>query len=273
MIYVDLELARRLERTEATSNARFVEARARLHPESGATWTEVAGAYALFDGPDSPLTQTFGLGLFGPVGKAELEEIEAFFAARQAPVLHEVSPLADPELLALLPARGYQPIEYTSVLYLPLSEADLPAAPAADPALRTRRIEPHEAELWARTSAAGWSSESAELSDFVFGFGRISAQSAGTSPFLAELEGEAIAAGGLFVHDGTALLAGASTVPAARRRGGQQALLAARLRYAAGQGATLAMMGAWPGSQSQRNAEKHGFRIAYTRIKWAQPGG
>jgi hypothetical protein len=28
------------------------------------------------------------------------------------------------------------------------------------------------------------------------------------------------------------------------------------------------MMGASPGGQSQRNAEKNGFRIAYTRTKW-----
>jgi hypothetical protein len=28
------------------------------------------------------------------------------------------------------------------------------------------------------------------------------------------------------------------------------------------------MMGAAPGSASQRNAERQGFRIAYTRIKW-----
>jgi hypothetical protein len=27
-------------------------------------------------------------------------------------------------------------------------------------------------------------------------------------------------------------------------------------------------MGALPGSSSQRNAERHGFRIAYTRLKW-----
>jgi len=27
-------------------------------------------------------------------------------------------------------------------------------------------------------------------------------------------------------------------------------------------------MGALPGSASQRNAERNGFRIAYTRIKW-----
>jgi hypothetical protein len=28
------------------------------------------------------------------------------------------------------------------------------------------------------------------------------------------------------------------------------------------------MMGSLPGSGSQRNAERHGFRIAYTRTKW-----
>jgi len=46
----DLALARRLERTEASANAHFVEARARAVPESGAQWIEVAGAYAMFDG-------------------------------------------------------------------------------------------------------------------------------------------------------------------------------------------------------------------------------
>jgi hypothetical protein len=28
------------------------------------------------------------------------------------------------------------------------------------------------------------------------------------------------------------------------------------------------MMGALPGSNSQRNAERNGFQIAYTRTKW-----
>ena len=37
---------------------------------------------------------------------------------------------------------------------------------------------------------------------------------------------------------------------------------------AAAQGCDIALMGALPGSGSQRNAERHGFRIAYTRIKW-----
>ena len=50
VLFADLALARRLERAEALSSARFVEARAQLVPESGACWITVAGAYAMFDG-------------------------------------------------------------------------------------------------------------------------------------------------------------------------------------------------------------------------------
>ena len=62
MIFSDLALARRLERQEAMGGARFVEARNRVSPEAGAQWIEIAGAYAMFDGPGSPITQTFGSG-------------------------------------------------------------------------------------------------------------------------------------------------------------------------------------------------------------------
>ena len=65
-----------------------------------------------------------------------------------------------------------------------------------------------------------------------------------------------------------ALLAGASTTPENRKRGAQLALLDARLRFAAEHGAELAMMVALPGSGSHRNAERHGFRVTYTRTKW-----
>jgi len=68
-------------------------------------------------------------------------------------------------------------------------------------------------------------------------------------------------------------LAGASTDPPFRGRGAQNALLAIRLRYAMSLGCDLAMMGALPGSASQRNAERQGFRIAYTRIKWQKRMG
>jgi Acetyltransferase (GNAT) family len=86
--------------------------------------------------------------------------------------------------------------------------------------------------------------------------------------FLAELDGRPIATGAMFIHNGVALLAGASTIPEGRKQGAQLALLESRLRYAVEKGCDLAMMVALPGSASQRNAERQGFRIAYTRIKW-----
>lgn len=264
----DLALARRLERTEASANAALVEARSVLQPESGATWTEVAGAYALFDGIGSPLTQSFGLGLFSEVSGAELQAIETFFQDRGAEVFHEISPMAAPALLERLNQRGYQPVELTSVLFRPTAASEAPVSDLPASRIRVRRVEPGEADLWARVAAEGWSSEAAELVPFVLELGRISARSRNAFCFLAELDGQPIAAGALSLGDGVALLAGASTVPAGRKQGAQRALLQARLRFAAENGCTLAMMGAHPGSASQRNAERQGFRIAYTRIKW-----
>src|SRR4051794_7779016 len=92
----DKSLARRLERAEGSANAAFVEAR---DPALGTKWIDVQGTYAMFDGVDSPITQTFGLGLFADATDAQLDEIEAFFDEREAATHHEVSPLGDPALL------------------------------------------------------------------------------------------------------------------------------------------------------------------------------
>ena len=103
---------------------------------------------------------------------------------------------------------------------------------------------------------------------FVLEFGKITARANGTTCFVAEWNGEPAAAAALSMRGGVAILAGASTVPEFRCRGLQSALLRARLAHAAANGCDLAMMAALPGSGSQRNAERRGFRIAYTRTKW-----
>ena len=107
----------------------FVETRAKLFPESGAQWIEVAGAYAMYDGISSPLTQTFGLGLFEPASTTDMETLERFFQQRGAPVFHEVSPLADKSLLALLNERQYEPLEFTSVMRIPPRHRNVSSAP------------------------------------------------------------------------------------------------------------------------------------------------
>ena len=284
--FADLALSRRLERAEALSNARHVEARAGMFPDSGSTWIEVAGTRAMYDGASSPMTQTFGLGLFQPVTAADLDAIEAFYTERGAPVFHEVSPIADPALPAMLTGRGYRPFEFSSVLYRPIAEAGLAppsAARSGEPgkactthedaaglpppsAVRVRLIERGEEELYARVSAAGWSTLG--VGEFIMELGRVNGVVEGLRLFLAELDGNPIAAGALGLCDGVAHLAGASTIPEGRKHGAQIALLDHRLRYAAAHGCDIALMAALPGSGSQRNAERNGFRIAYTRIKW-----
>lgn len=263
--FADIDLARRLERTEAHGCVQFIEARKRAFPERGATWIEVAGTHAMFDGIGSPITQTFGLGVFEPISAEQISEIEDFFRSRGADVFHEVCPLADPSVFELIRKRRYQPVEFSNVLYRPI-DPDLRLHAARNEKIDVRVVEKNEVDLWAQTACEGWS-DFPEVADFLKELNQVVAQSTGLS-FLAELDGHPVAAGALTIAGDVALLAGASTVPSARRQGAQNALLEARLRYAAAHGCTIAMMVTLPGSGSQRNSERHGFRIAYTRTKW-----
>ena len=269
MMIVDRAFSQKLERTEARANADFVETRARLEPGSGAGWKEVGGAYAMFDGVGSPLTQSFGLGIFEEPTNDHFDEIEDFFRTRGSDVFHEVSPLTDQSLLSTLSERGYRPVELTSVMYLDLKRytpADL-----INPDIRARPISERDADLWAETAAAGWETVHAGLGEFMLEIGKIAVRASGAIPHLAELNGRAIAAGGLQIYDDVAIMAGAATIPEARRLGAQNALLRARLLVARQRGCALAMMCALPGSQSQSNAQRNGFQIAYTRTKWHLP--
>jgi GNAT superfamily N-acetyltransferase len=263
--FADLDLARRLERTEASGNIEFVEARAKAFPDRGATWIEVAGTFAMFDGVGSPLTQTFGLGISEAITAEHMDAIEEFFRSRGAEVFHEVCPLADPSVWQLIKERNYQPVEFSNVLYRPIS-VDLRLDASRNEAIKVRVVEKNEVDLWAQTASEGWS-EFAEVADFMRELNQVVAHSDGLS-FVGELDGRQIATGVLTIAGDVALLAGASTIPAARRQGAQLAMLEDRLRYAAAQGCTIAMIVTEPGSGSQRNAERHGFRIAYTRTKW-----
>jgi GNAT superfamily N-acetyltransferase len=264
MVFADLDLSRRLERAEGQACLEFAESRARLFPQSGATWIECAGAYAVFAGVDSPVTQTFGLGLFEELSPASLDRIEGFFLERGAAVLHEVSPLAGIATLDLLCTRGYRPIELSSVLHRPV---ELPAT-REDGGIRVRVALKQEAAQWADLSARGWAQGNPELVGFLEQFGALAFARDQSVNFIAELDGKPGATGMLSLHDGIALFAGASTIPEMRRCGLQAALLEARMRYAFAHGYPLAMMVTEAGSQSQRNAERKGFRIAYTRTKW-----
>ena len=264
LTHIDLPLARQLERAEATANAAFVDARARIDNTIGATWINIANAYAMFDGIGSPLSQTFSVGLYEPFGAEEFDQLEAFYDARDASTVVEISTFASSDVVHLLKERGYAPIEHSTVL---LRET-LVLPDEHEGAITVRLIVTDELDRWAQISSLGWSSESAELGAFIEQLSLVMAHAHGTHCFLAELDARPIAAATLHVSNDVALFAGASTIPEARGRGAQRALLHARLAYAATCGAHLAMIVTQPSSASQRNAERAGFRPVYARTKW-----
>lgn len=264
MIFADRDLAKRLEAAEGYACAEFAVARKRVFPDCTSTWMKCAGTTVVFDGIDAPTTQTFGLGMYEELTPAALDEIERFFLDRGAEVMHEVCPFAGAETLDLLCTRGYRPFEISNVMYRAVAESgDVPPGN-----IRVRIVDKGEAGLWSDISARGWSHDHPEFEEFVRGMGLISVAREQSPCFLAELDGVPAAAGALILHEGVSLFGGAATVPELRRRGLQAALLQERMRYAAEHGCDLAMMVAEAGSNSQRNAERKGFRVAYTRLKW-----
>src|SRR5580658_2033937 len=195
MLSSDLALSRRLERAEGHACRQFAEARRRLFPNSGSCWMECAGAQVVFDGVDSPVTQTFGLGIFEELTEPSLDTIERFFLDRGAHVDHEVSPLAGVAALSLLCARHYRPIEISSVMVRSVENP-----PPGD--ITVRVAAPEEANLWAEVSAKGWTQDHPELAVHMKQFAAIAFAREHGPCFIAELDGQPGAAGSLWIHDG-----------------------------------------------------------------------
>jgi GNAT superfamily N-acetyltransferase len=286
----DAALVRRIEGGWAWAAEASARAFGATRPGAGVAVERLGGGAATFFGPGSPLSQAQGLGLDGPVSEDDLDRLDAFFASKDATASIEVSSLADPGLLPALSKRGYHVAEQTHMLILPLGGAAEPPAVRNGP-LTVSRVA--ESDARARAACAG-----AVMRGFFDGPGEPPAEMAeiinamnaapGTSTWLARVgagaaaaavpvENESDAAGGAFllVHDGLALFAGDATVPAHRRQGVQSALIAARLAEAARVGCVLAVACTSPGSVSQRNYERQGFRLVYARtlMNRPQPGG
>ena len=260
-MFMDRALSCRLERVEGVVGMSFAE----VNRARGAASRELDGTYAIFDGVDSPMTQTIGLGMTSPATRDGLDAIEAFFTERGATaIMHEVSPLAGVAPLTLLAERGYRPHELSTVLVLPLDAAlDEPHTPG----LRVRTTESADRDTWIETSIRGWSADPT-YGEIMRAIATSAFANRTMVHFLVEREGAPIATGSMGIVDGIALLAGASTVPDGRGLGAQTLLLSARLGEARRRGCSLALMTTEPGSTSQRNAERRGFRVAYTRTKW-----
>jgi GNAT superfamily N-acetyltransferase len=257
--FVDLEFARRLEMAE-TILPDCVEALQRYCPADPIAAMEVAGGVAFFGGITYPANQIVGMGLYGEVTRDDMDRVEHFFRSRAVPSTIVLSPLADESLRTLLGECGYRIAELNSVLIRRISESE-PFTPPAG--VLIERVTPETAKPWMRAIAQGFAQDITAAEEVLGGFAALP----GALAFLARIDGKVVGGcgGRIIVEARIATLYGTATLPEFRRRGVQSALIAQRLHEAALAGCEYAVVSTKPGSGSQRNMERRGFRLAYTK--------
>lgn len=260
--FIDQTFSYRLEAAEWLPSLHLIDQLAEHNPQLGAERKIVAGGWMTYAGPQSPLNHIIGMGLQGPVSKEEFDQVEDFYRRHQSVCEVVVSPYADMSLLAHLGERGYRITEWNSVLVRDLVPSE--CFPLSESHIQIRAVAPENARQWAEVVARGFADIATVSPDLFLPFANCS----NSICFLAFLNGEvAGAAGGsIFPEMGISPFYGAATLPQFRNRGVHNALFQARLRAAAGGECQWAVVCTLPGSASQRNAERNGFRLAYTKV-------
>lgn len=260
---VDLELCKRIERAEAGGLRSALKFGKNAFPRHGIETLDVAGGFAGFAGADSPFTQAAGIGLDAPLTDGDVDTLVDFFHSRNAPARVILSPIAGVDAVNALIRRDFTLGEYTNALAADLTKAT---------GTRDPRIERcSDPRVWAEHSARGFSGEEHAPEELVF-ISLLMAMHPVVDALALTENGAIETTGCLAVESGgVAAFFSTSTLPHARGKGNQTALIADRLARAVETGATLARATAHPASTSERNFHRMGFVTLYTRTEWLLP--
>lgn len=239
-----------------------------LTPQSKPANMRVGTGRATFCGDGSPLTQVSWLAFESDFDPKEIDDIESFFKGRASTWEYNLTPYSDPKLLPALIERGWSDVQYENSMWRDLGDlSDVPVA--RNSKIEVRPASASELRTFIDVSMRGFFGD--EIPPACATIGDIVMNSPGTIPFLALIDGRPAGAATVSVFEDTVYLGGAATLPEFRGQGVQTALLAYRLAHAAGLGCDLALCECLPGSQSQRNQERAGFRVAYSKIVLTGP--
>ncbi len=264
MQFVDKAFARRLESCEEMPQVMYARLFRKTRPDIGAAEEEICGGHMIFAGLGSPIGRATGAGLDRPFTATDLDRVEQFYRAHKAPSQVDLCPMHEASVFEMFKERGYAIAELNNVLFRKLEiDEKLPPAPAG---CEIRRSHLEDAE------AAGTIVESAFFPDGApEAFRGLIApfyQMERALAFVASVEGRLVACGtGLVIPEHRVFaLCGAGTLSDFRGRGLQTALLRARMDAAVQAGCEYAVVVTQGGTTSQRNAERLGFRVAYSKV-------
>jgi len=229
----------------------------------------IGAGVAVFAKPGSPVNKVIGLGIDAAVTEADLAAVEEAFRVRGEDTRVELSTLARPDVAEFLTSRGYCLRGFENVLGLDLST---PAAASRATEVAVELVRDGALSPWLEVLVDGFAvSDDTGVPGETFPraiveeITRDFARSPEVLRYVARLSGEPAGSASMRIDGGIAAMCGASTVPALRRRGVQQALLLKRVDDARAAGCDVAVVTTAPGTQSQANAERRGFRLLYAR--------
>lgn len=237
---------------------------------------EVAGGIAACAQPGSWMNSAYGCGLTGPGTREDVRRLIDFHSSRGAEPRVEVAPFADKGFVAALADEKFVVRVFDTVFFRPLGSGETIELDQAGKDVVVEVVDPSresEVDEFTRVATSGflpagmseWPEEMLESMRRVVRHPRVVC-------VRAMLDGRAVGAGSVEVSGEIAGLFGVSVLAEYRRRGAQQAMMQWRLRYAQERGALFATICSRPGVATERNAQRAGFRVAYTRVAMVRPG-
>ena len=263
MQFVDKALARRFEAVEEMPQVFYARVLQKTRPELGAAEEEICGGHMAFAGVGSPIGRATGAGLDRPFTAEGIDRIEQFYRLHNAPSQVDLCPLHDAAVFEMFKERGYAIAELNNVLYRRLdAEEKFPAAPVG---CEIRRALLEKADQAA--SIVERSFFPAGAPEAYRGLLAPLYHMENASVYVATINGNMVACGigmNMPPHR-VAGMFGAGTLTEFRGRGLQTALLRTRMAEAARAGCEYAVVVTQGGTTSQRNCERLGFSVAYSK--------
>jgi GNAT superfamily N-acetyltransferase len=270
MIHTDLRLAQRIERTAALNQADDAHTHAQFHLHSQATSQPIGDGVATFVRADWPINTAIGLGLANVGQSDQIEEVEAFYAPFGVAPRVVVCPFTDRDLLQQLGRRGYYVAQFMNVHPRLITSEDGRELGPHD-GIGVTQVMPDQADEWALINVrSGRGEDDIPADDKWLALAQLVIRNPCVTGFIAWVDGQPAGSAALSIRDGMASFFSTSTHPRYRRRGVQAALIRARLAFAQRSGCDLAVVTTSPGSDSQRNVQRYGFGVGYTRITFTR---
>jgi len=262
-MFVDDTLSQRIfeQNREFFSGLALAAARSGLDVEP--CYLDTGSTIAFFGGPGNPLSQANGA--FTP---EDIGSVSAFYSGRAPEWEALLTPFAHSDAHDRLCKIGAESSGWESVLVRdpadPLPNWDCPSE------IRFERIQPDQIDLWLDVSCRSFFGS--ERSEGVDMMNRLMRNADNIYGYLGYWNGEVAAAASITpgLDCRVDFLGGMGTFPEYRGRGLQMAAIRRRLQELSPD-VEIVTMGAKPGSPSHRNAERAGFRVAYSQLSLRVP--